>query len=69
MQELILVMVDTKIALCHLIASDTLLHSEVHGKSLQYQKGMGKKKRLHTRDTRSTLPKIEPTMSTFAIAV
>lgn len=45
MKALILVMVDTKIALCHLIASDTLLHSEVHGESPQYQMGTGKKKK------------------------
>lgn len=37
-------MVDTKIAPCHFIASDTLLQSEVHGESPQYQMGMDKKK-------------------------
>ena len=46
MKALIPVMVDTKIALCHFIASDTLLHSEVHGEPLQYQTSMCKKKKL-----------------------
>lgn len=42
MKALILVMVDTKFAPCHLIASDILLH--VHGKSLRHQMGVYKKK-------------------------